>query len=64
MTQMFSLLKLPQEAQEHLATLRSPAVIKFFSIRRLIAMAKLPAARQVEEFAKLKASSPEGLAEK
>ena len=52
--QMFSLLKLPVEAREYLASLTSPIVIKSFAIRRLMAMAKLPLARQREAFEEMK----------
>lgn len=49
-TQMFDLLTLPDEAQQYLASLTSPALIKSFTIRRLLAVAKLPSARQIETF--------------
>lgn len=49
-TQMFSLLRLPEDAQQYLAPLTSPASIKSFAIRRLISVAKLPSTRQSEVF--------------
>jgi hypothetical protein len=54
MTQMFSLLRLPEEARQCLASLTSPVVIKSFAIRRLMAMAKMPLAYQREAFAEMK----------
>lgn len=56
-TQMFSLLRLPEEAQQYLASLTSPALIKSFAIRRLMSVAKLPPARQVEAFEGMKAGA-------
>lgn len=54
MAQMFSLLRLPEEAREYLASLTSPVVIKSFAVRRLMAMAKLPVARQREAFEEMR----------
>jgi hypothetical protein len=56
-TQMFSLLRLPEEAQRYLASLTSPALIKSFAIRRLMSIAKLPSARQNEIFEGMKAGA-------
>ncbi|MFT4177797.1 MAG: hypothetical protein QM627_14260 [Luteolibacter sp.] len=56
-TQMFSLLRLPEESQQYLASLTSPALIKSFTIRRLMSIAKLPPARQVETFEGMKAGA-------
>lgn len=56
-TQMFTLLRLPEEAQEYLATLTSPALVKSFAVRRLMAVAKLPSARQIEIFEGMKAGA-------
>lgn len=56
-TQMFSLLRLPEDAQEYLASLTSPALIKSFAIRRLMSVAKLPAAQQSEVFEGMKAGA-------
>jgi len=53
-TQMFTLLRLPAEAREYLASLTSPALIKSFAIRRLMSVAKLPPARQSEVFEGMK----------
>jgi len=53
-TQMFTLLNLSEEAQKYLASLTSPVVIKSFAVRRLMAMAKLPLARQREAFEEMK----------
>ena len=47
-TQMFNLLRLPEEAQQYLASLTSPALIKSFAIWRLTSVAKLPPARRAE----------------
>lgn len=55
--QMFSLLRLPDEVQQYLASLTSPALIKSFSIRRLMSVAKLPSARQNEVFEGMKAGA-------
>jgi hypothetical protein len=57
-TQMFTLLKLPKEAQIHLQQLESPVSIKYFSVKRLMAVAELPDARREDEFAKLRESCP------
>lgn len=56
-TQMFSLLRLPKDEQQHLASLISPALIKSFAIRRLMSVAKLPSARQSEVFEGMKAGA-------
>lgn len=56
-TQMFSLLRLPEDAQQYLASLTSPALIKSFAIRRLMSIAKLPPARQAEAFERMKAGA-------
>ncbi len=56
-TQMFSLLRLPKEAQQYLASLTSPALIKSFAIRRLMSVAKLPPTRQAEAFEGMKAGA-------
>lgn len=55
-TQTFTLLKLPKEAQDHLLALSSPAAIRYFSVKRLIAMAKLTPQEQHTEFEKLRAN--------
>ncbi|MFT3991046.1 MAG: hypothetical protein QM680_06505 [Luteolibacter sp.] len=56
-TQMFNLLRLPEEAQQYLASLTSPALIKSFTIRRLMSVAKLPPARRAEAFEGMKAGA-------
>ena len=56
-TQMFSLLRLPEGAQEYLASLTSPALIKSFAIRRLMSVAKLPADQQVDVFEGMKSGA-------
>ncbi len=55
MTQLFSLLSLHEDAQQYLASLTSPVAIKAFVIRRLMAVAKLPAGQQTEIFENMKA---------
>lgn len=56
-TQMFSLLRLPKDAQQYLASLTSPALIKSFAIRRLMSVAKLSFAQQSEVFEEMKAGA-------
>ncbi|MFT3991853.1 MAG: hypothetical protein QM680_10640 [Luteolibacter sp.] len=56
-TQMFNLLRLPEEVQQYLASLTSPALIKSFTIRRLMSVAKLPPARRAEAFEGMKAGA-------
>lgn len=56
-TQMFSLLRLPEDAQQYLASLTSPALIRSFAIRRLMSVAKLPSTRQIEVFNGMKAGA-------
>ena len=53
-TQMFSLLRLPEEARQYLASLTSPTLIKSFAVRRLMSVVKLPPARQAEIFEGMK----------
>ncbi len=52
---MFSLLHLPQDAQDYLASLKSPALIKAFTLRQLIVIAKAPAAVRAEAFQRMHA---------
>jgi hypothetical protein len=56
-TQMFSLLRLPEDVQQYLASLTSPALIKSFAIRRLMSVAKLPSTRQSKVFEGMKAGA-------
>lgn len=53
-TQMLRLLRLPIEAREHLVALRSPEIIRSFSLRRLAAVVHLPADRRSEAFSAMK----------
>ncbi|MGD9896673.1 MAG: hypothetical protein AB7T14_06330 [Candidatus Methylacidiphilaceae bacterium] len=46
MTQMFSLLHLPWDAQDYLADLTAHALIKAFGVRQLIVLAKMPASQR------------------
>ena len=54
-TQMFSLLKLPKEAQEYLAALTVPSHIKSFSVRQLRGLVRLSATDRLEAFRKMRA---------
>lgn len=54
MTQMFSLLRLPNDAQKYLADLTAPALIKAFSVRQLMVLAKMPTARRSAAFVKMR----------
>lgn len=53
-TQLFSLLKLPKEAQEYLAALTAPPRIRAFSVRQLRGLVRLPASERLEAFRKMK----------
>ena len=55
MTQMFSLLHLPKDAQDYLADLTAPALIRAFSVRQLMGVAKTPAPERVEAFQRMRA---------
>lgn len=55
MTQMFSLLHLPKDAQDYLADLTAPALIKAFSVRQLMGVAKAPASDRAEAFQRMRA---------
>ncbi|WP_050027685.1 hypothetical protein [Verrucomicrobium sp. BvORR034] len=55
MTQMFSLLHLPKDAQNYLADLTAPALIKAFSVRQLMGVAKAPAIERAEAFQRMRA---------
>lgn len=55
-TQLFKLLTLPEPVQTYLAALRAAASIRFFSVRRLLVLAKMDTARQMEVFAEMQAS--------
>lgn len=55
MTQMFSLLHLPKDAQKYLADLTAPVLIKAFSVRQLMALAKMPSSQRSEAFVKMRA---------
>lgn len=55
MTQIFSLLHLPKEAQNYLADLTAHALIKAFSVRRLMGVAKAPSTEQSEAFQRMRA---------
>lgn len=55
MTQMFSLLHLPKDAQDYLADLTAPALIRAFSVRQLIGVAKTPAPERAEAFQRMRA---------
>jgi len=54
MTQMFSLLHLPKDAQDYLADLTAPALIKAFSVRQLIGVAQTPAPERAEAFQRMR----------
>jgi hypothetical protein len=54
-TQMFTLLHLPKEAQEYLAALTAPELIRAFSVRQLRLVARMPAAQRREAFAGMRA---------
>jgi hypothetical protein len=54
MTQMFSLLHLPKSAQEYLADLTAPELIKAFSVRQLMVLAKMPTSQRSEAFVKMR----------
>lgn len=56
-TQMLRLLKLPVEAREHLAALRSPEIIRSFSLRRLAAVVHLPTDHRSDAFSAMKSVS-------
>ena len=55
MTQMFSLLHLPKDAQDYLADLNAPALIRAFSVRQLMGVAKTPAPERAEAFQRMRA---------
>ena len=55
MSQMFSLLHLPKDAQDYLADLTVPALIKAFSVRQLMGVAKTPATERAEAFQRMRA---------
>lgn len=55
MTQMFSLLHLPKNAQDYLADLTAPTLIKAFSVRQLMGVAKTPAAERAAAFQRMRA---------
>ncbi len=55
MTQMFSLLHLPKDAQDYLADLTAPSLIRAFSVRQLIGVAKAPATERAEAFQRMRA---------
>ena len=55
MTQMFSLLHLPKDAQDYLADLTAPALIRAFSVRQLMGVAKTPATERAEAFQRMRA---------
>ncbi len=55
MTQMFSLLHLPKEAQDYLTALHAPTLIKAFSVRQLMVVAKAPAPERAEAFQRMRA---------
>lgn len=55
MTQMFSLLHLPKDAQNYLADLTAPALIRAFSVRQLMGVAKAPAPERAEAFQRMRA---------
>jgi hypothetical protein len=55
MTQMFSLLQLPQNAQDYLADLTAPELIRAFSVRQLMGVAKAPASERPEVFQRMRA---------
>jgi len=50
MTQMFSLLHLSKDAQDYLADLTATALIRAFSVRQLMGVAKTPASERAEAF--------------
>ena len=54
-TQLFSLLKLPKEAQEYLAALTVPSQIKAFSVRQLRGLVRLPTSDRLDAFRKMRA---------
>jgi hypothetical protein len=56
-TQMFQLLNLPTDAQQHLAALRSSEAIRSFSLRGLFEVTRLPVSRRAEAFESLRTSS-------
>lgn len=55
MTQMFSLLHLPKHAQNYLANLTAPALIRAFSVRQLMGVAKTPTPERAEAFQLMRA---------
>ncbi|MGC4015074.1 MAG: hypothetical protein QM755_11250 [Luteolibacter sp.] len=55
MTQMFSLLHLPQDAQDYLADLTAPSLIRAFSVRQLMGVAKTPATDRAAAFQRMRA---------
>ncbi len=55
MTQMFSLLHLPKDAQNYLADLTAPALIKAFSVRQLMSIAKAPSSERAKAFQRMRA---------
>lgn len=54
--QFFSLLKLAPEIQEHLKGLRSSREIQFFSVRRLMRLAKMKPEEQQKVFSEMQES--------
>ncbi|MFT4175366.1 MAG: ParB/RepB/Spo0J family partition protein [Luteolibacter sp.] len=56
-TQMLRLLNLPEEARQYLADLRSPEIIRSFSLRRLGMVAKLPSTCRAQAFDAMKVIS-------
>jgi hypothetical protein len=54
-TQMFSLLHLPKDAQRYLADITTPALIRAFSVRQLMGVAKTPAPERAEAFQRMRA---------
>lgn len=54
-TQMFRLLNLPSDARQYLAGLRSRKAIDSFSLRRLLAVAKLPEGQRQMAFEEMQA---------
>jgi hypothetical protein len=55
MTQMFSLLRLPKDAQNYLADLTTPPLIRAFSVRQLMGIAKAPLPERAEAFLRMRA---------
>lgn len=55
MTQLFSLLHLPKDAQDYLANLTASALIKAFSVRQLMGVAKASTAERAKAFQRMRA---------